>query len=187
MHEISFDRVESRRPLRLNIAPDAEDLRALAVRFGWVRVDGLKGSVELTRISQSSCQMRGALVADIVMVCGVSGDDVPTHLEIDVDERFAIINDTAAEVVVDAMGVEAEPIVNGTIRCGRPWRNWSHLPRLLGRVGVGSRPSKCRRGQRMIMVFGGACLKNLLNGRKSDKKESHFQKGAKNWIHRKLH
>ena len=115
MHEISFDRVESRRPLRLDIAPDAEDLRGLAARFGWVRVDGLKGSVELTRISQSSCQMRGVLVADIVMVCGVSGDDVPTHLEIDVDERFAVINDTAAEVVVDAMGVEAEPIVNGTI------------------------------------------------------------------------
>ena len=116
MHEISFDRVESRHPLRLDIAPDAEYLRGLAGRFGWVRVDGLKGEVVLTRLSQSSCQMRGALVADIVMVCGVSGADVPTHLEIDVDERFAVMDDgDAAEVVVDAMGVEAEPIVNGII------------------------------------------------------------------------
>ena len=114
MREVSFDRVESRRPLRLDIAPDADDLRALAERFGWVRVDGLTGAVVLTRLSQTSCQMRGSLVADIVMTCGVSGDDMPEHLEIDVDERFAIIND-AAEVVVDAMGVEAEPIQNGTI------------------------------------------------------------------------
>ena len=115
MHEISFDRVESRRPLRLDIAPDAEDLRGLAVRFGWVRVDALAGDVVLTRISPTSCQMRGKLTADIVMTCGVSGDDVPTHLEIDVDERFAVMDDGGAEVVVDAMGVEAEPIVNGTI------------------------------------------------------------------------
>ena len=54
MHEISFERVESRRPLHLNIAPDAEELRDLAARFGWVRVDGLKGAVVLTRTSPTS-------------------------------------------------------------------------------------------------------------------------------------
>ena len=154
--EISFDRVESRRPLHLNIAPDAEDLRALAARFGWVRVDGLKGSVELTRISQSSCQMRGALVADIVMVCGVSGDDVPEHLEIDVDERFAIINDTAAEVVVDAMGVEAEPIMNGTIPL---WETLAQLVALAAPAwprGGGLAPLKMSaRGADDFGVWGG--------------------------------
>ena len=156
MHEISFDRVESRRPLRLDIAPDVGELRDLAVRFGWVRVDGLKGAVELTRISPTSCQMRGKLTADIVMVCGVSGDDVPTHLEIDVDERFAVINDTAAEVVVDAMGVEAEPIMNGAIPL---WETLAQLVALAAPAwprGGGLAPLKMSaRGADDFGVWGG--------------------------------
>ena len=154
--EISFDRVESRRPLHLNIAPDAEELRDLAARFGWVRVDGLKGAVVLTRTSPTSCQMRGKLTADIVMVCGVSGDDVPEHLEIDVDERFAVMDGDAAEVVVDAMGVEAEPIMNGTIPL---WETLAQLVALAAPAwprGGGLAPLKMSaRGADDFGVWGG--------------------------------
>ncbi len=67
-------------------ASDAER-QALATRFSISAVEGLSARVTLDR-KGDRVDARGALVADIVQACAVSGEDFPVHIEEAITVRF---------------------------------------------------------------------------------------------------
>ncbi|MCA1749320.1 MAG: DUF177 domain-containing protein [Parasphingopyxis sp.] len=65
---------------RHEIAAEADERTALAARFGLRAVQSLAAEVELVR-EDDDILATGAVSADIVQACVVTGEDVATHLE----------------------------------------------------------------------------------------------------------
>lgn len=59
-------------PMKLELAADEKQRRALAVRFKIISVDALKADVELKRVNRSQIRVRGSFEADVTQTCVVS-------------------------------------------------------------------------------------------------------------------
>lgn len=71
----------------VRIEADERERIALADRFGIIRIERLKASVELD-ICAKGVRAQGALSADIVQACAISGEPFAAHIEESIVLRF---------------------------------------------------------------------------------------------------
>lgn len=78
-----------------------EECRALARRFGLVRIDRLEAALDLSRTG-AGVDANGRLSAEIVQTCAVSGEDLPVTIDEPLQFRFV------AAQAAKAPGLELE-------------------------------------------------------------------------------
>ncbi|MBW7849179.1 MAG: DUF177 domain-containing protein [Rhodospirillales bacterium] len=107
----------------MEIQADSHERDALAKRFGLVSLERLVAEVRLRPVSGSSLvRLRGRFEADVVQQCGVTLDEVRSHL----DETFELayappegIEREALDIMVTLDEADPpEPIRNGVIDTG---------------------------------------------------------------------
>lgn len=120
---------EFSRPVGVNTLPrggrtiaieaDEAERAALARRFGLLALDDFKARLTLTAGRGDTVVVTGTLTAAVVQRCVVTLDPVPAAVE---DEIEAVFADAAgrdeAEIEVDPLAAEAEPLVDGRIDLG---------------------------------------------------------------------
>jgi uncharacterized metal-binding protein YceD (DUF177 family) len=101
------------------IEADEAERAALARRFDLIALDALTARFTLTPGRGDTVVVAGSLQAAVVQRCVVTLDPVPATVE---DEIEAIFADTAgrseAEIEVDPLAAEIEPLVDGRIDLG---------------------------------------------------------------------
>ncbi len=118
--DVKCDQLVSGKPLVLEIQAEPDDCAALAKRFDWISVANLMARIKLKAIAKDAFHVSGKIEAAIIQKCRVTENPVPESLIIDVDERFAIIEDDTevSEAEIDPMAVSVEAVVNGVIPVG---------------------------------------------------------------------
>jgi uncharacterized metal-binding protein YceD (DUF177 family) len=96
-------------PEPLTLEATAAERRALAERFGVVAVDRLSADIALSADKDAVLAI-GALSADLVQTCAVSGEDFPLHIEEPVALRFVAPVARAAEEDLELPADEADEI-----------------------------------------------------------------------------
>jgi uncharacterized metal-binding protein YceD (DUF177 family) len=91
------------RPVR--IEANADERAALARRFGIIAIGRLEAEVAL-EANGDEVQAKGALTADIVQACAISGDDLPARIRETIDLRF--VPAERLEAIEPATEVELE-------------------------------------------------------------------------------
>ncbi len=117
---VKCDQLASGKPLVKKIEATPSECVALAQRFDWISVASLVAEIKLKAIAKDAFHVSGKIEAAIIQRCRVTDNPVPESLMIDVDERFAIIDeDTDLEVTeINPMAVSVEAVVNGAIPVG---------------------------------------------------------------------
>lgn len=98
-----FSRMIDRRGLTaepLLLEADQEERAALAKRFELVAIDLLHAEIELEARGEVVFAT-GALTADIVQSCAVSGEDLPVHIREDLLLRFVPAGEASADPDVE--------------------------------------------------------------------------------------
>lgn len=97
---------------------EADDVACadLAKRFGFVCVNSLVADLRIKRAAKGAWDVRGALRAEIVQACVVTGAPVSESVDFDIEERYVLASVPEDEIVVDLD--DAEPLVNGCIDLG---------------------------------------------------------------------
>jgi uncharacterized metal-binding protein YceD (DUF177 family) len=96
-------------PDPLTLEASEAERRALAERFGVVAVDHLRADIALSA-AKDAILATGALSADLVQTCAVSGEDFPVHIEEPVALRFVAPVARAAEEDLELPDDEADEI-----------------------------------------------------------------------------
>ena len=94
----------------------ADDLLALAERFGWVAVNKLAIELTVSNVACNCWDVSGRINADIIQSCIVTGAPVAGSIDFQIDERYVKDVDKMDEVEVRLDG--AEPLKNGAIDIG---------------------------------------------------------------------
>lgn len=95
------------RPVR--IAAGADERAALARRFGIIAIGRLEAEVAL-EADGDEVQAKGALTADIVQSCAISGDDLPATIHETIDLRFVPAARLASMEPAAELELEAEEL-----------------------------------------------------------------------------
>lgn len=120
---------EFSRPIRVNTLPrdgrtiaieaDEAERVALARRFDLLALDALKARFTLTQGRGDTVAVAGTLTAAVVQRCVVTLDPVPATVEDEIEAVFAAADGRdEAEVEVDPLAAEVEPLVDGRIDLG---------------------------------------------------------------------
>jgi hypothetical protein len=80
-------RVRPAPPERISIEANETEREALAARFEVVAIAALKAGATFAS-DGAAIEARGTLVADLVQLCAVSGEDFPVHIEEPLALRF---------------------------------------------------------------------------------------------------
>jgi len=117
---ISIDSLSSGKPLVLSLTASREDCEELANRFDWMDVSSLTATIKLKAIANGAFHASGVIECAIIQRCGLTDRPVPEALYIDVNERFAVIDDddNDGEAEIDPMAVSVEAIQNNEIPVG---------------------------------------------------------------------
>jgi len=94
----------------------ADDLQALAERFGWVAINKLAVELTVRKVARNCWDVSGRINAEIIQSCIVTVAPVAESIDFQIDERYVRFVDKMDEVEVrlDA----AEPLKNGAIDIG---------------------------------------------------------------------
>ena len=94
----------------------ADDLLALADRFGWVAINKLAIDLTVRKVARNCWDVSGRVSAEITQSCIVTGAPLAESIDFQIDERYVRTVDEMDEVEVrlDA----AEPLKNGAIDIG---------------------------------------------------------------------
>ncbi|MDC0476250.1 DUF177 domain-containing protein [Alphaproteobacteria bacterium] len=94
----------------------ADDLQALAERFGWVAINKLAVELTVRKVARNCWDVSGRINAEIIQSCIVTVAPVAESIDFQIDERYVRSVDKIDEVEVrlDA----AEPLKNGAIDIG---------------------------------------------------------------------
>ena len=98
------------------LSTHADDLVALAERFGWVAINNLAIELTVRKVARHCWDVRGQISADIIQSCIVTGAPVAESIDFQIDERYVRAVDQTDEVEVRLDG--AEPLKNGAIDIG---------------------------------------------------------------------
>lgn len=119
---------EFSRPVGINTLPrggrtiaieaDETERAALAKRFDLLALDEFKARFTLTQGRGDTVVVAGALTAAVVQRCVVTLDPVPATVEDEIEAVFAAGGRDEAEVEVDPLAAEVEPLVGGRIDLG---------------------------------------------------------------------
>ncbi|WP_343713001.1 DUF177 domain-containing protein [Inquilinus sp.] len=120
---------EFSRPIRVNTLPrdgrtiaieaDEAERAALARRFDLLALDEFKARFTLTQGRGDTVVVAGTLAAAVVQRCVVTLDPVPATVEDEIEAVFAARDGRdEAEVEVDPLAAEVEPLVDGRIDLG---------------------------------------------------------------------
>lgn len=120
---------EFSRPVGVNTLPrggrtiaieaDEAERAALAKRFDLLALDAFKARLTLAPGRGDTVVVTGALVAAVVQRCVVTLDPVPATVEDEIEAVFAAEDGRdEAEVEVDPLAAEVEPLVDGRIDLG---------------------------------------------------------------------
>ena len=120
---------EFSRPVGVNTLPrggrtiaieaDEAERTALARRFDLLALDQLKARLTLTPGRGDTVVVTGALTAAVVQRCVVTLDPVPAAVEDEIEAVFAeAAGRDEAEIEVDPLAAEAEPLVDHRIDLG---------------------------------------------------------------------
>jgi uncharacterized metal-binding protein YceD (DUF177 family) len=120
---------EFSRPVGVNTLPrdgrtiaieaDEAERAALARRFDLLALDELKARFTLTEGRGDTVVVAGTLTASVVQRCVVTLDPVAATVEDEIEAVFAhAAGRDEAEVEVDPLAAEAEPLVDGRIDLG---------------------------------------------------------------------
>ena len=94
----------------------ADDLLALAERFGWVAIHKLVIELTVRKVARNCWDVSGRINAEIIQSCIVTGAPVAESIDFQIDERYVRPVDEMDEVEVRLDG--AEPLKNGAIDIG---------------------------------------------------------------------
>ena len=101
---------------------NAEERSALARRLEFLQLDVLRADVRIVREIGAMVQVTGRVVADLTQACVVTLEPVSSHLEFDVEVRFAPAELVAEMVADEEISFEEEDppevIVDGVIDLG---------------------------------------------------------------------
>jgi uncharacterized metal-binding protein YceD (DUF177 family) len=120
---------EFSRPVGVNTLPrggrtiaieaDEAERVALARRFGLLALDAFKARLTLTAGRGDTVVVTGTLTAAVVQRCVVTLDPVPAAVEDEVEAVFAAAaGRDEAEIEVDPLAAEVEPLADGRIDLG---------------------------------------------------------------------
>lgn len=99
------------------LAAGPEARAALAIRFGIEAIERLEAAVSVERIP-GGAQLTGALVADVVQACVVSGEPVPARIAHALDLRFEPAPADTGEIELDPDALDVLHIEGDTIDIG---------------------------------------------------------------------
>ena len=111
--------VEAIRPDSANffkLLTHADDLLALAARFGWVAINKLAIELTVRKVARNCWDVSGRINAEIIQSCIVTGAPVVEFIDFQIDERYVRSVDEMDEIEVRLDG--AEPLKNGAIDIG---------------------------------------------------------------------
>ena len=94
----------------------ADDLLALAERFGWVAINKLAVELTVRKVARNCWDVSGRINAEIIQSCIVTFAPVAESIDFQIDERYIKQVDKMDEVEVRLDG--AEPLKNGAIDIG---------------------------------------------------------------------
>ena len=98
------------------LSTHADDLLALAERFGWVAINKLAIELTVRKVARNCWDVSGRINAEIVQSCIVTGAPVAESIDFEIDERYVKAGDGMDIVEVHPDG--AEPLKNGVIDIG---------------------------------------------------------------------
>ena len=94
----------------------ADDLQALAERFGWVAINKLAVELTVRKVARNCWDVSGRINAEIIQSCIVTVAPLAESIDFQIDERYVRFDDKMDEVEVRLDG--AEPLKNGAIDIG---------------------------------------------------------------------
>jgi uncharacterized metal-binding protein YceD (DUF177 family) len=104
----------------VSLAANEAERKALAARFGLVRIDRLEAEVTLTR-KGNALDATGTLVAQIVQSCAVSAEDLPLRIDEPLILRFVPENPRPSaeeEVELEPDALDEVPFSGSTVDLG---------------------------------------------------------------------
>lgn len=117
-HRVAVERIPAS-GLTLHLAAGADARAALAARFGLLALDRLEGDLTLARDGRG-VGLVGALVAEAVQACAISGEPVEARVSEAVALRFEPPADVPADAEIELSGdaLDVLPIEEGAIDLG---------------------------------------------------------------------
>jgi uncharacterized metal-binding protein YceD (DUF177 family) len=102
------------------IEADAAEREALAKRFDLVAIDALQARFALRAGRGDTVLVDGTLTAAVVQRCVVTLDPLPATIDEEIEAVFAdaAADHDSAEIEVDPLAAEVEPLVDGRIDLG---------------------------------------------------------------------
>ena len=98
------------------LSTQADDLLALAERFGRVAINNLAIELIVRKVARHCLDVRGQISANIIQSCIVTGAPLAESIDFKIDERYVRADDQTDEAEVRLDG--AEPLKNGAIDIG---------------------------------------------------------------------
>ena len=114
--EINVDTIRPDSDNFFKLSTHADDLLALAERFGWVAINNLAIELTVRKVARHCWDVRGQINAHLIQSCIVTGAPVAESIDFQIDERYVRSVDHMDEVEVRLDG--AEPLKNGAIDIG---------------------------------------------------------------------
>ena len=95
---------------------DEQERMALALRFGFLAIDRLRGAIEIRQIARSCWQLEAQITGRVIQSCVITAEAVPEDVDFSICERYVEALDDAGEV--DPTGVDTEILDQGMILVG---------------------------------------------------------------------
>ena len=115
---VSVDQLASGKPLVLTMTADRATCEELARRFDWIEVCTLTAEIKLKAIANGAYHASGQVNAAIIQRCRLTENPVPESLVVEVNERFAAIDEEDEEAEIDPMAVSVEALDGDQIPVG---------------------------------------------------------------------